>query len=305
MATLEQIEQALRAADAAGNTEDARRLAQAYKAQRDAMPVTDLPAVKAERPDFSGVTATVDSTASGRQADGWRAGIPRDLAFGARSVLQGLGSLIGAVGGDALGALETKVTGRPVSSFRDNAAALGDTLGLPKAQTSGDRVLGDIGEALTGTALTLGGGAALNVGRPAASLASGQAALINPARAAGGGVLEQVAGNAPTLGQRAADVLTAQPVLQAVSSATGSAAAGATRESGGGAGAQIAAGLLGGLGPSLVTSGTPAALRGGLRGGEANGRTWPARLMTSKCLVPRLRWGRVRARGRGREQKRC
>ncbi|MGH3802925.1 MAG: hypothetical protein ACRDTD_22905, partial [Pseudonocardiaceae bacterium] len=64
MATLEQLEQALRAADAAGNTEDARRLAQAYKAQRDAT----------ERPDFSGVTATVDSTADGRQADGWMAG---------------------------------------------------------------------------------------------------------------------------------------------------------------------------------------------------------------------------------------
>lgn len=54
MATLEQLEQALRAADAAGNTEDARRLAQAYKAQRDAT----------ERPDFSGVTSSVDTTAA-------------------------------------------------------------------------------------------------------------------------------------------------------------------------------------------------------------------------------------------------
>ncbi|WP_445394279.1 hypothetical protein [Stenotrophomonas maltophilia] len=232
--------------------------------------IPTLGTVQALPPDFSGVEATVDSTADGRQADGWRAGIPRDLAFGARSVLQGIGSLLGAVGGDALGALETKITGRPVASFRDNAAALGDTLGLPRAQTAGDRVLGDIGEALTGTGLTLGGGAALNLGRPAASLASGQAALINPARAAGGGLLEQVSGNAPTLGQRAADVLTAQPVLQAVSAATGAAASGATRESGGGAGAQIAAGLLGGLGPSLVSAGTPAALRGALRGGEAN-----------------------------------
>ncbi len=232
--------------------------------------IPTLGTVQALPPDFSEVTGSVSSTADGRQADGWKAGIPRDLAFGARSVLQGIGSLLGAVGGDALGALETKITGRPVASFRDNAATLGDALGLPKAQTSGDRVLGDVGEALTGTALTLGGGAALNAGRPAASLASGQAALINPARAAGGGVLEQVAGNAPTLGQRAADVLTAQPVLQAVSAATGSAASGATRESGGGAGAQIAAGLLGGLAPSLVSAGTPAALRGTLRGGEAN-----------------------------------
>lgn len=232
--------------------------------------IPTLGTVQALPPDFSGVEASVDSTADGRQADGWRAGIPRDLAFGARSVLQGVGSLLGAVGGDALGALETKITGRPVASFRENAAALGDTLGLPKAQTAGDRVLGDVGEALTGTGLTLGGGAALNIGRPAASIASGQAALINPARAAGGGALERVAGYAPTLGQRGADLLTAQPILQAVSAATGAGASGATREAGGGAGAQIATGLLGGLSPTLIASGAPAALRGVVRGGEAN-----------------------------------
>lgn len=232
--------------------------------------IPTLGAVQALPPDFSGVEATVDSTADGRQADGWRAGVPRDIAFSARSVLQGIGSLLGAVGGDALGALETKITGRPVASFRDNAATLGDALGLPKAQTAGDRVLGDVGEALTGTGLTLGGGAALNAGRSAASLASGQAALINPARAAGGGVLERVAGNAPTLGQRAADVLTAQPVMQTLSAATGAGASSATRESGGGAGAQIAAGVLGGLGPSAITSGVPAAARGIVRGGESN-----------------------------------
>lgn len=252
MATLEQIEQALRAADAAGNTEDARRLAQAYKAQRDSMPITDLPAVQAERPDFSGVSSAVDSTADGRQADGWRAGIPRDLAFGARSVLQGVGSLLGAVGGDALGALETKVTGRPVASFRDNAAALGDTLGLPKAQTAGDRVLGDVGEALTGTGLTLGGGAALTAGRPMASLA-------------------------PTLGERAGAFLTAQPALQVASTLGGSAAASGTREAGGGAGAQIIAGLAGGLAPGAIprlpTSGALSAgaqnlTRRALRGGD-------------------------------------
>lgn len=189
--------------------------------------IPTLGTVQALPPDFSGVEATVDSTADGRQADGWRAGIPRDLAFGARSVLQGIGSLLGAVGGDALGALETKVTGRPVASFRDNAAALGDTLGLPKAQTAGDRVLGDVGEALTGTGLTLGGGAALTAGRPVASLA-------------------------PTLGERAGAFLTAQPALQVASTLGGSAAASGTREAGGGAGAQILAGLAGGLAPGAI-----------------------------------------------------
>lgn len=218
MATLEQLEQALRAADAAGNTEDARRLAQAYKAQRDAEqgpqaptaqpPITDLPAVQALAPD------------------GWEYGMGRDAAFGLRSILQGGGSLLGALGGDALGALETKVTGRPVASFRDNAARLADVLGLPQAQTAGDRVLGDVGEALTGTGLTLGAGGALNAGRSVAA--------------------------APSVRTAAADFLTSQPALQVASTVGGSAAAGGTREAGGGAGLQLAAALAGGLAPGAV-----------------------------------------------------
>lgn len=180
--------------------------------------IPTLGTVQALPPDFSGVEATVDSTADGRQADGWRAGIPRDLAFGARSVLQGIGSLLGAVGGDALGALETKITGRPVASFRDNAATLGDALGLPKAQTSGDRVLGDIGEALTGTGLTLGAGGALTAGRAAVPTLA-QAAPAPRAIA--------------TLGERAGELLAAQPALQVASTLGGSTASGVTRESGG------------------------------------------------------------------------
>lgn len=217
--------------------------------------IPTLGTVQALPPDFSEVTSSVDSTADGRQADGWKAGIPRDLAFGARSVLQGIGSLLGAVGGDALGALETKITGRPVASFRDNAAALGDTLGLPKAQTSGDRVLGDIGEALTGTGLTLGAGGALGASRAVAPTL---------ARAAPAPQL------APTLGERAAEVLTAQPILQTASAATGAGASSMARESGAGALGQTAAGVLGGLAPASITAGAPAALRGAFRGGEAN-----------------------------------
>lgn len=217
--------------------------------------IPTLGTVQALPPDFSEVSSSVSSTADGRQADGWKAGIPRDLAFGARSVLQGIGSLLGAVGGDALGALETKITGRPVASFRDNAATLGDALGLPKAQTSGDRVLGDIGEALTGTGLTLGAGAALGAGRSVAPTL---------ARAAPAPQL------APTLGERAADVLTAQPILQTASAATGAGASSMARESGAGALGQAAAGVLGGLAPASLTAGVPMAIRGALRGGESN-----------------------------------
>lgn len=199
--------------------------------------IPTLGTVQALPPDFSEVSSSVSSTADGRQADGWKAGIPRDLAFGARSVLQGIGSLLGAVGGDALGALETKITGRPVASFRDNAATLGDALRLPKAQTAGDRVLGDVGEALTGTALTLGGGGALTAGRSVAPTLARAAPAPNVV---------------PTLGEKAGSFLTAQPALQVASTITGSGAASGTRELGGGAGAQAVAGLAGGLAPGFV-----------------------------------------------------
>jgi len=239
------------------------------------LPITNLPPVQAQRPDFSGVTSSVDSTASGRQADGWKAGPVRDAMFGLRSVLQGGGGLLGALGGDAFNSFIVNPIARAVGAqearpYREEFGALADTLGLPRAQTAGDRIYGDVGEALTGTALTLGGGAVLNAGRPAASLASGQAALINPARAAGGGLLEQVGGNAPTLGQRAADMLTAQPLLQTVSAATGAGASGLARESGAGGVGQLVAALAGGLAPTAVSAGIPAALRGGMRGGEGN-----------------------------------
>lgn len=226
------------------------------------LPVTDLPAVNALPPDFSGVTATVDSTADGRQADGWMAGPLRDAMFGLRSVLQGGGSLLGALGGDALGALETKITGRPVASFRDNAARLADALSLPTAQTAGDRVYGDIGEALTGTALTLGAGGGLTASRAVAPTLARAA----PAPRA-----------LPSIGERAGEFLTAQPALQVASTIGGSAAAGGTREAGGGAGLQLAAALAGGLAPGAVprlpTSGVISAAgqnaaRGAMRGND-------------------------------------
>ncbi|WP_054658980.1 hypothetical protein [Stenotrophomonas pictorum] len=129
-------------------------------------------------------------------------------------------------------------------SYRDTGAWLADKLNLPKPQTSTERVYNDINEALTGTALTLGAGGLINAGRSAAA--------------------------SPTVASRVGDFLTAQPALQAVSTVTGSGAAGATREAGGGQGAQLAAALAGGLAPSAITAGVPMALRGGFRGGEKN-----------------------------------
>lgn len=212
-------------------------------------PITDLPGVTS-RPDFSGVSAGVDSTEADPATiapDGWKYGAGRDVAFGGRSVLQGAGGLVGALGGDAFNHYITNPIARTIGAqevgpMREQGAALADRLNLPKAQTGGDRILGDVGEGLTGTALTMGAGGLLNAGRNA------------------------LANVAPTVGQRVGNFLSAQPGLQALSTATGVGAASATRESGGGQGAQLAAGLAGGLGPGLASAATGATVRGLIRG---------------------------------------
>lgn len=179
--------------------------------------------------------------------DGWEYGTGRDLAFGARSVIQGLGNTLGAIGGDAFNSYVVNPIARAVGAeqarpYSVEARALADQIGLPQAQTAGDRVLGDVGEALTGTGLTLGAGGGLN-------------ALASAGRS----------GAAPAFSQ-AGNFLSAQPGLQVASTIGGSAASGATREEGGSQGEQILAGLAGGIGPGLVTSGGAAGIRGAVRG---------------------------------------
>lgn len=182
-----------------------------------------------------------------RAPDGWEYGPVRDLAYGARSVLQGAGGLLGAVGGDAFNNYIVNPVARAVGMqearpYREEAMALADRLGLPQAQTSGDRVLGDVGEALTGTGLTLGIGGGIN-------------ALANAGRGAAVPATNQLA-----------NVLTAQPAMQAASAAGGAGASSLARESGASQGNQLLAGLAGGLGPSALATGAGAALRGAVRG---------------------------------------
>ncbi|TMN18465.1 hypothetical protein [Pseudoxanthomonas sp. X-1] len=169
-------------------------------------------------------------------------GFLRDLGMSARSVIQGAGGLLGSVGD----AFNHYLVPGDQPSYREAASALADRIGLPSPQTKQERILGDIGEALTGTGLTMGVGGLLNAGRQAVSAA------------------------APTGGQLLGDFLTAQPVLQTVSSATGAGAGSMARENGAGVGGQLAASLLGGLAPGAVTTLPAMTARGALRGGESS-----------------------------------
>lgn len=184
----------------------------------------------APRADFSGVQGGSRSSESAPAT-----GLKRDLGMSARSVLQGAGGLIGAIGGDAF---NHYLMPGDQPSYRDAASALADRIGLPKPKTAQERVLGDVGEALTGTGMTFGIGGLLSMGRAAA----------------------------PAATQRIGQLLTTQPGLQTVSTATGSGAASATREAGGTQGQQVTAGLLGALAPGGLSSGSSAAVRGAVRG---------------------------------------
>ncbi|MGJ4804444.1 hypothetical protein [Luteimonas sp. SDU82] len=193
------------------------------------------PIVARSAPDFSNVKSGA-TTIPGQEAPSWLDRQAQGAGMGVRSMIQGAGSLVGMLGGDAVNYLvadpiERAVTGRDVQSvpMRERAAALADRMGLPEPQTRGQRVLSDVGEALTGTAATLGAGAALNAARP----------LV------------------PTVANRVGQLLGAQPGLQAASAATGASAASMSREGGGNRWQQLAAGLIGGMAPGAAGLVTP------------------------------------------------
>lgn len=128
-----------------------------------------------------------------------------------------------------------------LGTAREGAQALGDRLGLPNPQGAGERIVGDVSKAVSGSGGFLG----------AAKVASGLPGILG----------------------RAAGAATAQPVMQGVSAATGSGAAASVREGGGTPGQQTAAGLIGGFFPGAALYTGAAATRGAFRGGEQGRQT--------------------------------
>lgn len=212
------------------------------------------------KPDFSNVQSGASSVPVQPPEPPRGNPVTRFLGeIGGRQVLQGAAGLYGALGGDAINQYildpldrvlfndgqqpqQRSVLGTGGRSYRQVASDFADELGMRAPQTGTERVLSDVGEALTGTGLTLGIGGALNALRPAAA----------------------------SVTDRVGRFLTAQPGLQAVSTATGSGAAGVTREQGGSQGQQLAAGLVGGLSPGVAGAATGATVRGIVRGRDGS-----------------------------------
>lgn len=187
------------------------------------------------------------------------------LGLGTRNVVEGAADVIGLVTdpvvnlvnwlGEKGPTTQSLITGVPERRWpvqQTTREAWSNWLtgaGVPQPENARERVSGDIGRALTGTAMTLGLGGGLSAGRAATQT--------------------------PTVASRTGDLLTAQPVQQAIAAAGGAGAAGAARESGAGPGAQLLAGLGGGLAPAAGAAAGSAALRGAIRGrsGEQMQRT--------------------------------
>lgn len=155
----------------------------------------------------------------------------RGSMLGARSTLEGAAAIPDFVGAPLRWGIE-KVTGIPQTKFGDMATAAADRMGLPTPATPRERVVDDVGRAISGTAATMGVGGAL------------------PA------------------GSRLAGMLTAQPKIQALSAATGATAGGVARENGGSPTSQFLATLLGGFAPGGATSATSGLAKMMFRGGE-------------------------------------
>lgn len=181
--TRDQLMAALRKANAAGDTAAARAIA-----KRLAAPA----------PDFSNVQAP-----RGGSTEEDYSPTKRGILLGGRAALEGVAGIPDLVGAPLKALLEATVG--PQTSFTDMASGLSDKLGLPKANNATERVQSDIGRAISGGAVTMGGGAA--------------------------------ASQLPGLAGRVGTALSAQPVLQTLSNATGAGASGMVREGGGSQGA--------------------------------------------------------------------
>lgn len=155
--------------------------------------------------------------------------IKRGLGLGTRNLIEGIGEGAGVLY-NPVAATINAVTGAQIPTLETQAQGLANTLGLPTAQTGGERFLGTVQRMAASNLPTIGlGGAA------------------------------QGATQAPKLVREAGSVLAANPVQQVVSGATAGAASEAAKAAGADTLGQTIAAIGGGAGPALVQGAARAA----------------------------------------------
>lgn len=143
------------------------------------------------------------------------ADLPRQFGLTARHTIQGLGGTFDSLVGNPMRTLASPVFGNAPRA--DTGGTLADMIGLPKPQTAGERIVGDIASTVAGGVLPIGLGASL------ASRSTGVTAGVGRA-------------------------LAASPAKQLVGAAAAGAAGGYTREAGGTPAQQLAASIVAGVG---------------------------------------------------------
>lgn len=229
MATLQQLENALIAADRAGAADDARVLAAEIRRMRGE-----------QRPQ---PTAAESVGAALRE-------IPRQVGLTARYGMEAVGGLAD-IGAEPLRQIVVNPALRAVglpeasSTVQGMASDLATKIGLPQPRDANERVVGDAARTVA-SAGAMGGAAgslARTVGAPAVEAAqTGGSAVTNWARNAA-----QAAKSAPA-------AMAANPGTQAVGAAVAGGAGGAVREAGGGPLEQFAAALAAGVAGGATTS---------------------------------------------------
>lgn len=185
------------------------------------------------------------TTEPGKEGRSFMGDLGRQVGLTARAGIGGLASLPAMAADAVTGPINAgldKVAGKGNGfRFQPAAQALGKVMtavGLPEPENATERVVQDVTGAMSGVGSTVAAGKAL---------------------AQGGGAVARGVG----------DLLSAGAGLQTAGAATGAGAAGVTRESGGGESAQLAAGLLGSMAPSMAPAGIQGGARRLMRGGEA------------------------------------
>jgi hypothetical protein len=143
--------------------------------------------------------------------------IPRQLGLTARSAIKGPAEIVGILS-DPVAALLSKATGRPMVTAGESAEMLANYIGLPKPESTTEKVVGKGVEMVSG----MGGQTAL--------------AAREAARAA------------PGIAKSVYQSLAANPAQQLAAGAGGGVAGEYAKETGGGAGSQFVAALAGGVG---------------------------------------------------------
>lgn len=161
--------------------------------------LAELEAKAKGTPDFSNVQAP-----RGGSTEEDYSPTKRGLGLGARSTVEGVAGIVDLLTSPLRGGAELLGMDRP-GTLTELVGKGADKLGLPRANNATERVQSDVGRAISGGAVTMGGGAA--------------------------------AAQLPGMVGRVGAALSAQPALQTLSNATGAGASGVTREMGGSQGA--------------------------------------------------------------------